>query len=308
MTSPTGDALLAACVANPDELTVALEYADYLQENGDDARAEFIRVQCERETTPLHHTHPTAVCDCERRCCVLHRRELDLLRRHKAEWRRAGPCPKCVNGYEKHPKTGEVIEQWCRTCFATGDVGGLSVKCGPCQGKGTGFSNASECIFCSGSGWRDPVRFRRGLLDRVEVPRLSDCFVKKIGYRHDPPVLTTETIWRPTPWLRAVVTGHPTVTQVVPLDRVPYPEDRVERVFWSDESVPGDGRSGLPSPVFRALTGFIPASEMKQSVSKVRWYPTREAAVAALGAAVVTVARAGLNKLYSGRATTSEGG
>src|SRR5687768_5571910 len=41
-----GDALLAAILANPDDDTPRLVYADWLQENGDDTRAEFIRLQC----------------------------------------------------------------------------------------------------------------------------------------------------------------------------------------------------------------------------------------------------------------------
>lgn len=46
-----GNALLAAILANPDEDTPRLVYADWLQENGQDERAEFIRVQCERART-----------------------------------------------------------------------------------------------------------------------------------------------------------------------------------------------------------------------------------------------------------------
>lgn len=42
-----GADLLAAVLANPDDDTVRLVYADWLQEHGDEARAEFIRVQIE---------------------------------------------------------------------------------------------------------------------------------------------------------------------------------------------------------------------------------------------------------------------
>src|SRR5215203_3911185 len=41
-----GDALIAAILANPDEDTPRLVYADWLQEHGDEERAEFIRLQC----------------------------------------------------------------------------------------------------------------------------------------------------------------------------------------------------------------------------------------------------------------------
>ncbi|MBA4189924.1 MAG: hypothetical protein C0467_18220 [Planctomycetaceae bacterium] len=40
------DALLAAIIANPDEDTPRLVYADWLDENGQEERAEFIRIQC----------------------------------------------------------------------------------------------------------------------------------------------------------------------------------------------------------------------------------------------------------------------
>jgi uncharacterized protein (TIGR02996 family) len=42
-----GELLLRAVIASPDEDTPRLVYADWLQENGQDERAEFIRVQCE---------------------------------------------------------------------------------------------------------------------------------------------------------------------------------------------------------------------------------------------------------------------
>ena len=40
------EALLAAICANPDDDTPRLVYADWLQENGDPDRAEFIRLEC----------------------------------------------------------------------------------------------------------------------------------------------------------------------------------------------------------------------------------------------------------------------
>lgn len=44
--------LLRAILANPQEDTVRLAYADWLQENGDEAHAELIRVQCELARKP----------------------------------------------------------------------------------------------------------------------------------------------------------------------------------------------------------------------------------------------------------------
>lgn len=42
-----GNALLRAVIADPTDDTVRLAYADWLQEQGDELRAEFIRTQCE---------------------------------------------------------------------------------------------------------------------------------------------------------------------------------------------------------------------------------------------------------------------
>jgi uncharacterized protein (TIGR02996 family) len=55
VTLTTPAAFLAAIAAAPDDDTVRLVFADYLDENGEGERAEFIRVQCEiaRWTNPL---------------------------------------------------------------------------------------------------------------------------------------------------------------------------------------------------------------------------------------------------------------
>ena len=47
---PTGEALYRAILAHPDEDTPRLAYADHIEEFGDAARAEFIRLQCRLAT------------------------------------------------------------------------------------------------------------------------------------------------------------------------------------------------------------------------------------------------------------------
>lgn len=60
------DALLAAICAEPDDDTLRLVYADFLEENGESDRAEFIRVQIELARTPAWE--PLAVtCKWQRR-------------------------------------------------------------------------------------------------------------------------------------------------------------------------------------------------------------------------------------------------
>jgi len=59
---PTDDDFLAAVIADPDSDVPRLIYADWLEENGDDARAEFIRIQCALDSVPEdeRNWHPLA--------------------------------------------------------------------------------------------------------------------------------------------------------------------------------------------------------------------------------------------------------
>ena len=84
-----GDALLAAIIANPDDDTPRLIYADWLQENGDEDRAEFIRLQLERaQFSPSRWVAPVLTSDNRIRYQQLRRRESDLLGRHRKDWLR----------------------------------------------------------------------------------------------------------------------------------------------------------------------------------------------------------------------------
>ena len=61
---------------SPDDDSPRLVFADWLDEHGESARAEFIRVQCELAPMPTF----------ERRYEELHVRQLELLARHETEW------------------------------------------------------------------------------------------------------------------------------------------------------------------------------------------------------------------------------
>jgi uncharacterized protein (TIGR02996 family) len=69
-------AFLAAIADRPDDDLPRLVFADYLDEHGDAARAEFVRVQCELAALP--RTDP--------RFPVLEEREAELLAAHKKRW------------------------------------------------------------------------------------------------------------------------------------------------------------------------------------------------------------------------------
>lgn len=69
------DALLAAILADPDEDTPRLVYADWLQEHGDADRAEFIRLQCRNSAF-----HPDEIDPADEE------REAVLEERHHGKW------------------------------------------------------------------------------------------------------------------------------------------------------------------------------------------------------------------------------
>jgi uncharacterized protein (TIGR02996 family) len=74
------DAILAAILADPADDTARLAYADWLTENGDADRGEFIRIDIELARTP-----PLTEED-ERRRQVLLTRRTELLKLHRSEW------------------------------------------------------------------------------------------------------------------------------------------------------------------------------------------------------------------------------
>jgi uncharacterized protein (TIGR02996 family) len=75
----THDAILRAVLDNPDDDAPRLVYADWLEDNGEPGRAEFIRAQCERARLPRG----------DGRRAALRARERELLARHGLEL--AGP-------------------------------------------------------------------------------------------------------------------------------------------------------------------------------------------------------------------------
>jgi uncharacterized protein (TIGR02996 family) len=71
-----GDALLAAILAEPDEDTPRLAFADWLDEVGGEAervRAEFIRVQIELTRVPVGDPRPVELVSREKRLLTAHR-------------------------------------------------------------------------------------------------------------------------------------------------------------------------------------------------------------------------------------------
>src|SRR5437762_9382326 len=80
------DAFLRAIIDNPDDDLPRLVYADWLDEHGDAARAEFIRVQCELARV-------SSLDAATRR--RLENRAAELLSAHRGEW--LGPLKELVD-------------------------------------------------------------------------------------------------------------------------------------------------------------------------------------------------------------------
>jgi uncharacterized protein (TIGR02996 family) len=78
---PDADTFLRAVLEKPDDDAPRLIYADWLDENGDPERAEFIRLQC-----ALAARQPVRGRDANPNFLAMLRREDQLLERHAATW------------------------------------------------------------------------------------------------------------------------------------------------------------------------------------------------------------------------------
>lgn len=87
MPPPGHEPFLSAICADPEDDTTRLVYADWLEENGEPARSEFIRVQVERARLRAEG------CD----CAELALRDLELRQAHGDRWRQELPRLSGVN-------------------------------------------------------------------------------------------------------------------------------------------------------------------------------------------------------------------
>ena len=223
-TTDTRSQLLREIAARPDDDTLRLAFADWLDEHGDrpdDAdRAEFIRVQC--ELAPLNDladsVHPMAMLGSDgiKREALL-ARSYQLLSAHP-EWSRCR-CPRMAD------------RQW-----GPSDPRGCSPACPTCGGTGDLFVAPGV----SGASLTPPtkprtVTFARGFPDAVTCT-LAEAFGGD---------------GTPTAWAIEVVKQTP-VTRVVPTDREPWDfggTDR-QRGWWREGGPQVHNRATVPAPVF----------------------------------------------------------
>lgn len=93
-----GESLLQAIFEHPADDAVRLVYADWLEENGECERAEFIRVQVELAGLPAcTKTRAEHLCCrfCDAGGTAMLRRQLELLSRHWSGWCRGAGLPPC---------------------------------------------------------------------------------------------------------------------------------------------------------------------------------------------------------------------
>ena len=132
-------AFLRTIIDAPDDDGPRLVYADWLEEHGETARAEFIRVQCEL----AHCRDGIESCPPDSRCgrcygCVRRERAAELLQRHRVGW--LLELTRAI--YPDAP--GSAAQLAAGMTFTRGfpdhitaDVATLfGDRCGPCEGSG----------------------------------------------------------------------------------------------------------------------------------------------------------------------------
>jgi uncharacterized protein (TIGR02996 family) len=175
MSTHMAEAFLEAIVANPEDDTPRLVYADWLDEHGDAARAEFIRVQCRKaRLKPWHRDYP-----------VLAWRERILLGRHMAAWREELPQIEDVTwgrferGFvqEVQVQSPKILSEQAETISRAAPIRWASVK-----GDAEGWEHCAPALYLTGlritgygSLYNQPERiFHSPLLSTLTALDLSE--------------------------------------------------------------------------------------------------------------------------------------
>lgn len=166
---------LRTIIEKPADDGPRLIYADWLEEQGDTARAEFIRTQC--ELARIGHNHPDnsrvhefgSVCP---QCHQLILQEKELLRRHVGGW--TDGLPECLIT-RQCPSCEDAISDW--------------------------ETNAVECRRCEGSGLAedyDRVEFHRGFVSHITITA-AEWLIHADALRAATPLerVTLTTCWDP---------------------------------------------------------------------------------------------------------------
>lgn len=260
---------LASIKADPGDRTRQLGFADWLQENGHEERAELVRVTmriAEIEAllpkNPDDMTQDDVIRHDIRECCVQVRAELEA---RLSAW----PCPGC-GGKGYHGSRQHSSE--CFACGGSGDVLRRLANCGKCDGRG--------CQSCDRNGRIRPLfplTFRAGYVVGCTVPTVGALVRECPNCRGETNLSRGQYCkgygYIPTPRLRALAATPP---WGVPLEWV-----RVE-----DATILGDIGMGF----FIAYSPLpIPLVDILQK--RPERFDTPDAAHLALGAALIAFGR-----------------
>lgn len=271
-----GTAILAAILASPEDDTARLVYADWLQEQGEHGRAEFIRVQVAAARIEAEQGGPPfwsemrkkhASCGGCSPWCRLLQRELRLHASRPVHPRLV--CPAC--GGQGYHGTRRHSTQ-CFTCNMSGDLFLRHER----NADGEFVANRL----------RKPV-FRRGFIDSVE------CHLAEVGteevfdYQHDNGDTFQRPSFIPSTWAITIAAEVPTLTRLVAVDREPYLNVASAWIWVTQPGRSIPQSAVLPHAVYRALTGDIDV--MRRGFAKA--YRTAGDANDALAVALCTLAR-----------------
>lgn len=262
------DAMLMAVLASPADDLPRLVYADWLDEQGEADRAEFVRVQCRIATLNAELMSDE---DCDATNCPGCGERRELQRRERELWLMAVaeelparwvlPPP---DGFTFRKLPGDEWETDGRPHisqaeYRRGFVGEIRLPMASLMG--------SECERCNGSG---RVRYYHP----VEIEGVDDC----------PACVGEPFPGRVGGAMRGIFRTHP-VTAVRLTDK--SPEEVGAGWSWFTEGF-ADDPATLPHEVFDLLGGDYDVSMLGQRVT----YPTRLAAQDALSDAIVRHGRA----------------
>lgn len=312
MTTTDQAALLAAIRANPDDDTLRLAYADWLDEQ------PVVRVKCARcdgdgtlvcfrgpgATNPYHTNCPA--CDDGTILDTSNADRAELIRGQceAAAWKRDGHGEECtvVQNFYKSPESKKPGGQMRLQCYKCTDLQYTEftasqiisrhhewsqVNCLDCDGHGI---TDHVCGTCRGTGdllkrivqMSEPTSFMaseprhlhwsRGFIECVEARSEEVWYDDQSGEDAGGGNSIRETL--PTPWARALVAANHEPMMVREIRLTDWPTPFLD-VGWCVPMMDNQ-RKTLPEDVWQSLySGRVP-----------KIYPTREAAVSALGRAV----------------------
>lgn len=229
-----------AVLVTPQDDAPRTIYADWLEEQGDAARAEFIRLGCELAAWPRGmckagcyqrlHSALCPIANVASRCTLLLASNVGVWTKSLPESLTTKKCPYCVD----KPMCGETGVLECRQC----------------KYRATGL---------------DRVDFSRGFVSHVTLTRAE--FMEHAA---------------------EIFARHP-ITSVRLSDCEPWNRHGEGQCGWwhPDTSATPDG---IPTPIHNRLTGYESTVAIT-AVDLWRWYPTAEAAHAALSRACVDYGR-----------------